>query len=101
MADARGECIVRRSEKWPQLTSSLSHVIIMHAQTCTLLTANAPPTVGRLYHFTTRSDPDNASTRRALPQALHTAALMRESALKSTIFVGVPRVSAWKMAPQS
>ncbi|PIL36767.1 hypothetical protein GSI_00457 [Ganoderma sinense ZZ0214-1] len=44
-----------------------------------------------LYRFTTRDDPENASTRRALPEALDKAALMRESALKSSIFVGVPR----------
>ncbi|RDX53132.1 hypothetical protein K466DRAFT_477703 [Polyporus arcularius HHB13444] len=59
--------------------------------TCTLLTANAPPTIGHLYRFTTRSDPDHAETRRGLAEALDKAALMRESALKSCIFVGVPR----------
>ncbi|KAH9943066.1 uncharacterized protein BXZ73DRAFT_97128 [Epithele typhae] len=59
--------------------------------TCTLLTANAPPTVGRLYHVTTRTDPDNASTRGPLATSVEKAALMRESALKSCIFVGVPR----------
>ncbi|TFK56113.1 hypothetical protein OE88DRAFT_711901 [Heliocybe sulcata] len=60
--------------------------------TCTLLTANSPPTVGHLYRFATRSDPDNASTRKSLADAVKKAAIMRESALKSTIFVGVPRV---------
>ena len=75
------------------LTVARCYVLIRASQTCTLLTANAPPTVGRLYHFTTREDPDNVRTRSALPDALHKAALMRESALKSCIFVGVPRVS--------
>ncbi|KAI1792917.1 hypothetical protein LXA43DRAFT_297479 [Ganoderma leucocontextum] len=59
--------------------------------TCTLLTANAPPTIGHLYRFTTRDDPENASTRRTLAEGVDKAALMRESALKSSIFVGVPR----------
>ncbi|EJF62973.1 hypothetical protein DICSQDRAFT_83777 [Dichomitus squalens LYAD-421 SS1] len=59
--------------------------------TCTLLTANAPPAIGHLYRFATRDEPDNASSRRGLPEALDKAALMRESALKSCIFVGVPR----------
>ncbi|KAH8113378.1 hypothetical protein DFH11DRAFT_1689531 [Phellopilus nigrolimitatus] len=45
--------------------------------TCTLLTANTPATIGDLYRFATRSDP--------------VAAKMREAALKSSIFVGVPR----------
>lgn len=60
---------------------------------CTLLTANAPPTIGHLYRFATRDDVENAFTRRGLAEALDKAALMRESALKSCIFVGVPRVS--------
>ena len=60
---------------------------------CTLLTANAPPTIGHLYRFATRDDLENASTRRGFAEALDKAALMRESALKSCIFVGVPRVS--------
>ncbi|KAI0723387.1 hypothetical protein C8Q76DRAFT_722693 [Earliella scabrosa] len=59
--------------------------------TCTLLTANAPPTIGHLYRFATRDDPENATTRRGFAEALDKAALMRESALKSCIFVGVPR----------
>lgn len=61
-------------------------------QTCTLLTANLPSSVGYLYKFATRTTPDEASTRRSVEQAVDTAALMRESALKSSIFVGVPRV---------
>ncbi|KAI0637802.1 hypothetical protein C8Q77DRAFT_1087953 [Trametes polyzona] len=58
---------------------------------CTLLTANAPPTIGHLYRFATRDDLENAATRRGYDEALSKAALMRESALKSCIFVGVPR----------
>ena len=59
---------------------------------CTLLTANVPSSVGYLYKFATRADPDDAASRRSLPEAVSKAALMRESALKSSIFVGVPRV---------
>ncbi|KAA1466130.1 hypothetical protein DENSPDRAFT_830877 [Dentipellis sp. KUC8613] len=59
--------------------------------TCTLLTANRPSTVGHLYQFATRADPSDVTTRRSQPEALNKAALMRESALKSTIFTGVPR----------
>ena len=62
-------------------------------QTCTLLTANLPTSVGHLYSFATRKDPSDISTRYGLERAANTAALMRESAFKSTIFVGVPRVS--------
>jgi hypothetical protein len=54
-------------------------------QTCTLLTANIPSSVGHLYRFVTRSE-TNAQN------SVHKAALIREAALKSTIFVGVPRV---------
>ena len=54
-------------------------------QTCTLLTANIPSSVGHLYRFATRSETNAQSYVRK-------AALMREAALKSTIFVGVPRV---------
>ncbi|KAI0786369.1 hypothetical protein C8Q75DRAFT_771496 [Abortiporus biennis] len=59
--------------------------------TCTLLTANVPSSVGQLYHFATRTDPADASTRLELTAAINTAARMRESAMKSSIFVGVPR----------
>lgn len=59
--------------------------------TCTLLTANVPSSVGHLYKFTTRKDYNDAGSRRSLPEAVMKAAIMRESALKSTIFVGVPR----------
>ncbi|OBZ76428.1 Dol-P-Man:Man(5)GlcNAc(2)-PP-Dol alpha-1,3-mannosyltransferase [Grifola frondosa] len=59
--------------------------------TCTLLTANVPSSVGYLYRFATRDDPDNAHSRRSLAEAVDKAALIRESALKSCIFVGVPR----------
>ncbi|OJT13306.1 Dol-P-Man:Man(5)GlcNAc(2)-PP-Dol alpha-1,3-mannosyltransferase [Trametes pubescens] len=58
---------------------------------CTLLTANAPPTIGHLYRFATRDDLENVASRRGYDEALSKAALMRESALKSCIFVGVPR----------
>ncbi|GJE84662.1 hypothetical protein PsYK624_007380 [Phanerochaete sordida] len=59
--------------------------------TCALLTANVPSSVGYLYKFVTRADPEDAASRRSLPDAVNKAALMRESALKSSIFVGVPR----------
>lgn len=62
------------------------------AKTCTLLTANMPPSIGYLYRFSTRDDPSDPSTRRSLSEALEKAAQMRESSLKSSIFVGVPRV---------
>ncbi|PPQ74907.1 hypothetical protein CVT26_011402 [Gymnopilus dilepis] len=80
------------------------------ATTCSLLTANRPSAVGHLYRFVTSSSPgstledddgtgsSNANSKRTggvgldLPSALNKAALMRESALKSVIFVGVPRV---------
>jgi len=61
--------------------------------TCTLLTVNRPSVVGHLYRFATRSDPNNVDSRASLAEAANTAAIMRESALKSVIFVGVPRVS--------
>ncbi|KAI0003013.1 hypothetical protein BJV74DRAFT_814863 [Russula compacta] len=51
--------------------------------TCTLLTTNIPPSVGHLYRFVTCSENVQNSVLKA--------ALMREAALKSTIFVGVPR----------
>jgi len=59
--------------------------------TCVLLTVNRPSAVGHLYRFATRSDPDKVDSRSCLAEAAKTAALMRESALKSVIFVGVPR----------
>ncbi|KXN86344.1 Dol-P-Man:Man(5)GlcNAc(2)-PP-Dol alpha-1,3-mannosyltransferase [Leucoagaricus sp. SymC.cos] len=62
--------------------------------TCTLLTANRPSTVGHLYRFVTRGVEETGRTPSGLhvPTAVNRAALMRESALKSVIFVGVPRV---------
>ncbi|KAF9649637.1 hypothetical protein BDM02DRAFT_3094393 [Thelephora ganbajun] len=60
--------------------------------TCTLLTANLPTSVSHLYSFATRKDPADPSTRYGLERVVNTAALMRESAFKSTVFVGVPRV---------
>ncbi|KZT12987.1 uncharacterized protein LAESUDRAFT_733537 [Laetiporus sulphureus 93-53] len=59
--------------------------------TCTLLTANVPPSVGHLYRFTTRDDPSKPESRRSYSEALQKAAWMREAAMKSSIFVGVPR----------
>lgn len=59
--------------------------------TCTLLTCNLPSSVGALYHFATRNEPGDATTRRSVSDAINQAAIMRESALKSSIFVGVPR----------
>lgn len=57
------------------------------------MTANLPTSVGHVYSFATRKDPADVSTRHGLEKAVNTAALMRESAFKSTVFVGVPRVS--------
>ncbi|KAF8974392.1 hypothetical protein BDZ97DRAFT_1935297 [Flammula alnicola] len=64
------------------------------ATTCSLLTANRPSAVGHLYRFVTRSTLDDNGKQHALdlPSAVNKAALMRESALKSVIFIGVPRV---------
>ncbi|PPQ77339.1 hypothetical protein CVT25_010921 [Psilocybe cyanescens] len=63
------------------------------ATTCSLLTANRPSAVGHLYRFVTGSTLDNDARQNEidLPSAVNKAALMRESALKSVIFVGVPR----------
>jgi len=62
--------------------------------TCTLLTVNRPSTMAYLYRFVTSPDPSNPDSRKdvRVAHAANKAALMRESALKSTIFVGVPRV---------
>ncbi|KAF8205137.1 hypothetical protein BJ912DRAFT_803329, partial [Pholiota molesta] len=64
------------------------------ATTCSLLTANRPSAVGHLYRFATRSTVEESGKQNVLdlPSAVNKAALMRESALKSVIFVGVPRV---------
>ncbi|KAH9050043.1 hypothetical protein EDB84DRAFT_722798 [Lactarius hengduanensis] len=59
--------------------------------TCTLLTANVPTSIGHLYRFATRSEPSVQSSRLSIVEAVRKAALIREAALKSTIFVGVPR----------
>ncbi|KLO12833.1 hypothetical protein SCHPADRAFT_904775 [Schizopora paradoxa] len=59
--------------------------------TCTLLTANTPGAVGDLYRFATRSNPSAPETRLPLAESLDIAAKMRESSLKSSIFIGVPR----------
>ncbi|KAN0127518.1 hypothetical protein V8E53_001860 [Lactarius tabidus] len=59
--------------------------------TCTLLTANVPTSIGHLYRFTTRSEPSLQGSRLSTVEAVRKAAIMREAALKSAIFVGVPR----------
>ncbi|EAU84256.2 hypothetical protein CC1G_01252 [Coprinopsis cinerea okayama7 len=61
---------------------------------CSLLTVNRPSAVGHLYRFVTRDSLLEGSAARTIdvPSAVNKAALMRESALKSVIFVGVPRV---------
>lgn len=68
---------------------------LIFGQTCTLLTANRPSAVGHLYRFVTREAGEASRIPNGLhiPTAVNKAALMRESALKSVIFVGVPRVS--------
>lgn len=49
--------------------------------------------MGHLYKFTTRTDPADAASRTSVASAVQKAALIREAAVKSSIFVGVPRVS--------
>ena len=56
--------------------------------------------MGHLYRFVTRStqlEEDSKQTSLDVPMAVNRAAIMRESALKSVIFVGVPRVSFRKV----
>jgi len=60
--------------------------------TCTLVTANRPTSVGHLYQLATTSNAGDAQTAYSLVSSVKTAALMRESALKSAVFIGVPRV---------
>ena len=58
------------------------------------MTANTPGAVGDLYRFASSSSKNGTSqTRLELAAAIDVAAKMREAALKSSIFVGVPRVS--------
>lgn len=66
--------------------------------TCALMTINRPAAVGHLYRFA--SLPNSSSQSQAnrnsgnvasLAERIRLAALMREAALKSVIFVGVPR----------
>ncbi|KAJ7591227.1 hypothetical protein C8J56DRAFT_935060 [Mycena floridula] len=52
---------------------------------CALLTSNRPSTIGEFYRFTTESSSN-------ITDSVNKAALIREAFLKSTIFVGVPRV---------
>lgn len=98
---------LRNPEAWPsppieRLTSvfarTLNEARQLNAETgwlvlstCTLLTTNRPSAVGHLYRFATRADPGSVETRRNLEDAITRAAVMREAALKSIIFVGVPR----------
>ncbi|KAF8520105.1 hypothetical protein JB92DRAFT_2828247 [Gautieria morchelliformis] len=62
--------------------------------TSTLLSANVPSAVGHLYHYVSRRTPLSSSDAGLLTTEARTAqaALMREAAVKSAIFVGVPRV---------
>ncbi|KAF8528896.1 hypothetical protein BU17DRAFT_37936 [Hysterangium stoloniferum] len=62
--------------------------------TSTFLSANVPSAVSHLYRYVARRDPLSSSSTGLLSRADRTAhaSLMREAALKSTIFVGVPRV---------
>ncbi|KAK2466344.1 hypothetical protein APHAL10511_001986 [Amanita phalloides] len=62
--------------------------------TCTLLTINRPSSVAYLYRFATGPNSSDLDSRNNLQvaHAANKAALMRESALKCSIFVGVPRV---------
>lgn len=59
--------------------------------TCTLLTTNRPSSLGHLYRFVSRNDASSAESRKSLAEVVYKTALMREAALKSVIFVGVPR----------
>jgi hypothetical protein len=84
---------VRENTDIPNLPlTTLGHF----SQTCTLLTANIPSSVGHLYRFVT--EPPNTNVR-SLSDSVYKAALMRESALKSVIFVGVPRVKFFLWVP--
>ena len=61
------------------------------------MTANTPGAVGDLYRFASSSSKNGTSqTRLELAAAIDVAAKMREAALKSSIFVGVPRVSFFR-----
>lgn len=71
--------------------------IALDPQTCTLLTANRPSAMGHLYRYVTGSDlgvsnSSGPSRKTSVTESVNRAALIRESALKSVIFVGVPRV---------
>jgi hypothetical protein len=83
---------------WLVLTVHTNHFplfreLTLTSQTCVLLTTNRPSCIGPLYHFITRSLLSDVTSRVNLTEAVRRAAVMRESALKSVIFVGVPRVS--------
>lgn len=60
------------------------------------MTANCPSAVGHLYRFVAGSrNLEGEDSQRLLdvPTAVNKVAIMREAALKSVIFTGVPRVS--------
>ncbi|KAF8485002.1 hypothetical protein DFH94DRAFT_717607 [Russula ochroleuca] len=78
---SRLTCLFRKTSADARLKGAGTAWLVL--TTCTLLTANTS-SVGHLYRFVTRSKDVQGSVRHA--------ALMREAALKSTIFVGVPRV---------
>ncbi|KAG1753854.1 uncharacterized protein EDB91DRAFT_1242821 [Suillus paluster] len=98
---------LRNPEAWPSPSASKLHGVFTRTlneakqrnaengwlvlSTCTLLTTNRPASVGHLYRFVTRSEPSLAESRKSLAEVVYKAALMREAALKSVIFVGVPR----------
>ncbi|EJD01035.1 uncharacterized protein FOMMEDRAFT_169239 [Fomitiporia mediterranea MF3/22] len=73
--------LFRRTRTEAQQHNAVNGWLVL--STCTLLTANTPDAVGDLYRFATR---DVAFSAR-----LDAAAKMREAALKSSIFIGVPR----------
>ncbi|GJJ07373.1 hypothetical protein Clacol_001575 [Clathrus columnatus] len=62
--------------------------------TSTLLTANVPAAVSHLYRYVSRREPlsDSAESLLSAEERTAQAAIIREAALKSVIFVGVPRV---------
>ena len=47
----------------------------------------------------TSSEAEGEIAESKLPEAVNKVAVMREAALKSTVFVGVPRVSGYHFQP--
>lgn len=68
----------------------LLYLVCAATQACALLTSNVTPAFAHLYRVATL--PQDAPKPTDLTTRVRTAALIREAALKSTIFVGVPRV---------